>query len=92
MAMKLETDRLWRVYVRGGGYCVYCGRVLRAEEAYLDHDEPGVVVDAVSEDSLSCACGDCRHEKGDQTGAEYRSFRRLRHAREMLHHLAGGHR
>ena len=92
MVMQVTAERLWRVYVRDGGCCVYCGRAMRVEEVRLDHDGPALAADAVAEDRLSCACAECGQEKGDRTGAEYRSLRRQMHAREMLYHLAGGAR
>jgi len=89
MMTDVAADRRWRVYLRDGGCCTYCGRALRAEEIHLDHDQPGAREEDLALEHLACACGDCRSEKGDRTGVEYRSFRRVRHAHEMLHHLAG---
>lgn len=92
MIMDVAADRRLRVYLRDGGCCTYCGRALRAEEIHLDHDHPGARIEDLDLEHLSCACPECRAEKGDRSGVEYRSFRRLRHAREMLDHLARGSR
>lgn len=75
---------MWKVYLRAGGCCAYCGRALRLDEAHLDHEEgPEAAADA-PEEELQCVCAECREEKGTRTGAEYRAIRRLRLAREML--------
>ncbi len=80
----VSARRLWNVYVRVGGSCTYCGRALRVEEAHLDHELGASALVEAPDAELLCSCGDCREEKGHRTGAEYRVFRRLRQAREML--------
>ena len=85
------SDRLLRVYLRRGGCCTFCGRVLRVDEAYLDHDhsEAGLRVEHVAEDRLHCVCGGCRTDKGDRNAADYRAARRARQALQVLETLAG---
>ncbi len=72
------------VYLRVGGCCVFCGRALRMDEAHLDHEHGQAALAAAPDAELHCTCGECRDEKGERTGAEYRAFRRMRQAREVL--------
>lgn len=90
-AAGVDEARVWRVYVRDGGCCTYCGQVLRADEAVLDHDgHPGA---EPPEEELCCACRDCHADKGERrTREEYRALRRLHHAHDVLRHLARGAR
>ncbi len=85
------SDRLLRVYLRRGGCCTFCGRVLRVDEVHLDHDHPEshLSVEHVEEERLHCVCGDCRSDKGSRNAADYRAERRARHARQVLETLAG---
>lgn len=76
-----------RVYLRHGGYCTYCGRVLHVDEVCLDHDEASWA-NVASEDELRCACFGCHAEKGERTRHEYRTHRRMVLARQMLASLA----
>jgi 5-methylcytosine-specific restriction endonuclease McrA len=77
-----------RVYRRVGGCCVYCGRALRLHEAHLDHEMGHRAVATAPDEELHCVCADCRADKGDRTGAEYRQLRRTRLAQQMLASLA----
>ena len=84
VAADVSASRLWNVYVRVGGSCTYCGRALRLEEAHLDHELGASALAAAPDSELLCSCAACRDEKGRRTGAEYRVFRRMLQAREML--------
>jgi 5-methylcytosine-specific restriction endonuclease McrA len=85
----VPDEVLWRVYLRDGGCCVYCGRVLRPEEVRLDHDHHGRAWSEVPEEALAVACAGCHEDKGARTRAAYRAWRRLRHAHEVLAALRG---
>lgn len=78
-----------RVYLRHGGYCTYCGRVLLLHEARLDHDARDTEWHRASEDTLRCACSECHRDRGLRTRAEYRAHRRMLHAHQMLRSLNG---
>jgi 5-methylcytosine-specific restriction endonuclease McrA len=82
------AERREQVYRRVGGCCTYCGRALHLHEAHLDHELGVHAVAEAPDEELQCACADCRTDKGERTGAEYRQLRRYRHAQEMLATLA----
>lgn len=79
---------LLRIYLREGGCCAYCGRVLHLDEVCPDHDYPGAAWQELPESELLAACAACYRDKGSRTRAEYRVHRRMLHAREVLRTLA----
>lgn len=85
-----HAERRRSVYLRAGGCCTYCGRVLSLDEMRLDHDVWGVQWHQVPEASLACACAQCHEDKGRRTREEYRAHRRMLLARQILAGLGGG--
>ncbi len=85
-----HEDLRRRVYLRHGGYCMYCGRVLRLHEVRVDRESVDAPGASLQEDSLGCACPDCHSARGERSRAEYRAHRRLLQAHQMLHALKRG--